>query len=82
MSWFYYTLAIGLNLLVFIVALFLTFQIRKLYLPYFGELYPRYEASEILPTVLVGASLFLLVSILNFLAVRRKVMRVWQLHKA
>lgn len=80
-SWFYYTLAIGLNLLVFIVALFLTFQIRKLYLPYFGELYPRYEASEILPTVLVGTSLFLLVSILNFLAVRRKVMRVWQLHK-
>lgn len=80
-SWFYYVLSIGLNVVVLVVALFFTFQARKLYLPYFGELYPNYETSEILPTIIVGVLLFLLISVLNFLAIRRKVMHVWQLHK-
>lgn len=79
---FYYALAIGLNVFVLIAAFLLASSARKYYLPLFGELYPTYEASAILPALLAGIALFALVSILNYTAIHRKVMKIWDMHKS
>lgn len=77
----FHLLAIGLNVVVLAVSLWLTFVIRGHYLPRFGELYPRFEAAATLPTVLTGFVLFLIVALLNYTAIRRKVLSIWHLHE-
>lgn len=77
----YHLLAIGLNSIVLLFSILLASCSRQFYLPLFGDLYPKYEVSSFVPTIFVGIILFILVAILNFSAIRRKILLIWNLHK-
>ena len=78
----FYLLALGINALVFVAAIILALLSRSYYLPMFGDIYPKYEIAGIIPTIIVGLLLFLLVTTLNYTSIRRKVLNIWNMHKA
>ena len=41
-------------------------------------LFPDIEEGTMLPAIALGFALFLVVSVLNIVAIRRKVMSIWQ----
>lgn len=77
----YHLLTISLNTLVLILSVFIVLLLRGYYLPLFGQLYPSYSAASLSPAILTGVALYLLVTLLNYVAIRRKVMSVWHLHE-
>lgn len=77
----YHLLTISLNTLVLILSVIIVLLLRGYYLPLFGQLYPSYSATSLSPALLTGVALYLLVTLLNYVAIRRKVMSVWHLHE-
>lgn len=77
----FHLLTIVLNILVLIGALVIVVITRAWYLPLFGELYKQFEAAAFVPTLITGIIIFLLVSLLNFVAIRRKVATIWHMHE-
>lgn len=77
----YHLFAIGLNVIVLLISLLAVTLVRGYYLPRFGELYPRFEAAATLPTVLTGLAIFIVVALLNYTAIRRKVTSIWHMHE-
>ena len=73
----YQLLTIGLNALVFVIALLLLLLVRSRYMSMLCSLFPDVPSHGILPAVLIGLALFLVVSILNILVIRRKVISLW-----
>ena len=74
-------LTIVLNALVLIGALAVVVLLRNWYLPLFVDLYASFEPSAFLPTLAVGIAIFLLVTVLNHIAIRKKVRAIWHLHE-
>ncbi len=74
----YQWLTIGLNVLVLIIALVILFFLRRYYMEIINTLFPQTSTSGLLPAIVTGGTLFLLVSILNIFAIRRKVMSIWK----
>ena len=77
----YHLLTISLNTLVLILSIIIVLLLRGYYLPLFGQLYPSYSAASLSPALLTGVALYLLVTLLNYVAIHRKVMSVWHLHE-
>ena len=77
----FHLLTIVLNVIVLIGALIAVVLIRGWYLPLFGELYSNFEASAFVPTLLVGLAILLLVSVINYIAITRKVKAIWHMHE-
>ena len=77
----FHLLTIVLNVVVLIGALIAVVVIRAWYLPLFGELYANFEASAFVPTLLIGLAILLLVSIINYVAITRKVKAIWHMHE-
>lgn len=73
----YGLLTLGLNAAVLAVALVIISFARGYYLDVISALFPQFEEGGMLPSVLLGAGLFLLVSLINQVAIYRKVMRIW-----
>lgn len=69
----YEWLAVGLNLVILVLSLAITFIARAQYLNFVGKLLPVAEARFSLYTVLIGFTIFVLLSLLNILIIRRKV---------
>lgn len=69
----YEWLAVGLNLVILVLSLAVTFIVRAQYLNFVGKLLPVAEARFSLYTVLIGFTIFVLLSLLNILIIRRKV---------
>ena len=74
-------LTVALNALVLVGALALVVALRNWYLPLFGDLYAPFQPSAFLPTLAIGGAIFLLVTVLNHIAIRRKVGAIWHLHE-
>jgi len=74
----YQWLTIGLNVLVLLIALVILFFLRRYYMEIINTLFPQTSTSGLLPAIITGGTLFLLVSILNIFAIRRKVMSIWK----
>lgn len=74
----YQWLTIGLNVLVLLIALIILFFLRRYYMEIINTLFPQTSTSGLLPAIVTGGTLFLLVSILNIFAIRRKVMSIWK----
>ena len=74
----YQLLTIGMNLLVLVLALLLLWLIRSYYMELLWAMFPTMSESSLLPACVLGALLFLLVSVLNAVAVYRKVMTIWR----
>jgi hypothetical protein len=77
----FHLLTIALNLVVLVGALVIVVAVRGWYVPLFGELYSNFEPTAFVPTLLVGVAIFVLVSMLNFVAITRKVRAIWHIHE-
>lgn len=77
----YHLLTISLNTLVLILSIGIVLLLRGYYLPMFGQLYPSYSPDNLTPSLLTGMTLYLLVMLLNYIAIRRKILSVWHLHE-
>ena len=77
----FHLLTIVLNVIVLVGAIVAVILIRKWYLPLFGELYADFEPTAFVPTLLTGLTMLLLVSIINYVAITRKVKAIWHMHE-
>ena len=73
----YQLLTIGLNLLVLLLGVGIVMGVRSLYLPVIATLLPDAGSGTLLPSLLTGILVFLLVSVLNVMIVRRKINDIW-----
>lgn len=76
----YQILTVGLNACVWFFALIFVVFIRRYYLDGILQLFPQWEAGGLQPAVLAGLTLFLLVCVLNIVAIRKKIFSIW-MHK-
>lgn len=74
----YQCLTLGVNLLVFLCALGATLFVRDLYLEHLWRMFPTMQEGSLWLMLSFGAALLVLVSVLNILAVYRKVKQVWR----
>ncbi len=77
----YQALTIGMNALVLLIALLVLGWLRSYYMQLLWSMFPTMQESSAWPVRAVGISLFLLVSVLNALAIRRKVLGIWRGHQ-
>lgn len=73
----YQLLTMGLNIVVLIVAWVVLFFLRSYYMDFIEMLFPDIDEGSMLPAILLGLVLFFIVSVLNIIAIRRKVMKIW-----
>lgn len=72
----YQALTVGLNVLVFIISFGLLIIIRKVYMEMFENFFPDMTAPSVTPSLVLGITLLIVVSVLNIVAVRNKVMSI------
>lgn len=73
----YQLLTVGMNLMVLAIAWGILCLLRGHYMRLLWAMFPTMREPSMLPTLLLGVALFLLVCVVNFLAIRRKVLEVW-----
>ena len=73
----YQLLTVGLNLAVWFLSVGLVLYIRTCYLDTLSDMFPQLGEGSLMVMMLVGLLLFVLVSIFNVWAVRRKVSRLF-----
>ena len=76
-AWPYQLLTICLNISVLIIAWIILYFIRGYYMGVIETLFPEIEDGSMVPAVVVGFILFLVVTVMNQFAIRRKIMRIW-----
>ena len=74
----YQMLTIGLNLLIYGLALLVIFFARSYYMDLIETLFPNIEDGNMLPAIAVGALLFVLVSLSNYAIIARKIVHIWK----
>lgn len=74
----YQMLTIGLNLLIYGLALLAIFFARSYYMDLIETLFPNIEDGNMLPAIAVGALLFVLVSLSNYAIIARKTVHIWK----
>jgi hypothetical protein len=62
---------------VLVLAIGVLWFVRARYMQLVATLYPQLPDGSPLPALLLGVALFVLVSLLNVLIVRRKMLRIW-----
>lgn len=77
----YQVLTLGLNTIVLAISLCLVAWIRHSYTGALYLLFPQLEIGSLWPAVSVGILLFIIVSVINILAIRRKILSIW-IHKS
>ena len=77
----FHLLTVVLNVIVLLGALAAVFALRQWYVPLFGDLTIRYNPLAFMPTLLVSLAIFVLVTILNFVAITRKIRQIWHIHE-
>lgn len=73
----YQMLTVGLNVLVFVIALIIVIIIRNIYLGMLTNFFPQFEAPSMLLTIIIGVGILLIVSAINVVAVYMKVKSIW-----
>lgn len=76
----YQILTIGLNVIVLLLSIGIVSWLRTYYIGSIRLLFPQLETGSLWLAISMGVFLFLIVSIINTLAVRRKVISIW-MHK-
>jgi Predicted permease. len=69
----YQILTLGLNFVVLILAIILVSWARSYYMGIVSSLFPQLAAGTIIPAVAIGTTLFVVVSSMNIVAIRKKV---------
>lgn len=76
----YQMLTVGMNALVLVLAGGLLLWFRHYYIEMLRLVFPEIGDGSLWPSATVGVILFIVVSLLNIIAVRRKIMAIWK-HK-
>ena len=63
---------------VLVIAWVILFFVRGYYMDFIEALYPDIEDGSLLPAIGLGLALFFIVSVLNVVAIRRKVTKIWK----
>ena len=74
----YQLLTVGLNVVVLLMATAVLLGVRHEYLGMFRDFFPDMQPPALWPSVLVGGVLLVVVSVLNIVVVRRKVISIWK----
>ncbi len=74
----YNILTVSLNLVVLLLSVCGVTWIRIYYTEVIRALFPQLATGSLLPCILMGCLLFLAVSLLNILTIRRKIMNIWK----
>jgi hypothetical protein len=74
----YQVLTVGLNMIVWIVAIILVIILRNFYTGTLSLLFPQWKIGSLLPALIVGVLLFCSVSLINILTIKKKIMAVWK----
>jgi hypothetical protein len=74
----YQVLTLVLNALVFLLGVVAVILVRDAYMDRLAQLFPALEKGGMVPACVTGGVLFVLVSFLNFCAIRRKVYQIWR----
>ena len=77
----YQILTVGLNIVVLLLSIGLVTWLRSYYIESIRLLFPQLETDSLWAAIGMGILLFLIVSIINILAVKRKVLSIW-MHKS
>lgn len=72
----YQLLTVGLNALVLVLSFGLLFWLRGIYLEHLWKMFPTLSEGTLMPAMILGFALFLFVSILNIIAIRRKISKL------
>lgn len=78
----FHGLSLFLNLFVLILSWGVVHVLRLYYLPLLTDVYPMLEVSSMHLVILIGGGLFALVGVLNYWAIRRKVVSIWFMHNS
>ncbi len=73
----YQVLTFGLNIVVLLLSIGLVAWVRSFYLGTVATLFPQLAAGSLIPSLAAGIVLFLLVSCLNLVVIRRKILSIW-----
>lgn len=74
----YQLLTLGMNAVTLIFAFFLLMGVRDYYMHVIGVIFPTVKGGSMWPAIFTGGGIFILVSIFNIIAIRRKVMNIWK----
>ncbi len=74
----YQLLTIGLNVSVLVISFIIMLIVRNLYLVMFESFYPDFSAPSVTVSLYFGVLLLIVVSILNVITIRRKILSIWK----
>lgn len=74
----YQTLTIALNIAVLLITWIILFFVRDYYMEVIETLFPQFESGSMIMSIGLGILLFLIVTAINQIAIRRKVMSIWK----
>lgn len=74
----YQLLTIGLNLAVLVIALVALRLVRGYYMDFIYMLLPQMDEGTMRPAVMLGIVLFIIVTMINLIAIYGKVMNIWK----
>ena len=73
----YQLLTVGMNAVVLLLSFIILYLVRGYYMNTLWVMFPQMQDGSILPAFCLGFSLFIVVSIINIIAVRNRVMKIW-----
>ena len=74
----YQILTIALNIAVLLITWIILFFVRDYYMEVIETLFPQIESGSMIMSIGLGILLFLIVTAINQIAIRRKVMSIWK----
>lgn len=73
----YEILTLSLNASVLVIAIIIISFTRNYYMGIIETLFPQIEDGSMWPAIMLGVVLFVFVSVMNLIAIYRKIMRIW-----
>ncbi len=73
----YQMLTVGMNGVVLILSLTILYIVRKYYMNMLWVMFPQMQDGSMWPSICLGIGLFIVVSMINIVAVRNRVMKIW-----
>ena len=74
----YQLLTIFLNIGVLVIAFIVLLIVRNYYMGVISTLFPDLESGGVMPALALGIVLFIIVSVCNIIAIRRKIVKIWK----
>ena len=73
----YQLLTVGMNGVVLLLSFIILYVVRNYYMDTLWVMFPQMQDGTMLPALALGFCLFAVVSIINIIAVRNRVMKIW-----